>query len=77
MNESKNTQQNEGDHAVCPELRTTDLIPQVDTVSMKAQKAESKSLLNQGAGGQSCPISTLGHLFCPGQGRGQARPKIT
>jgi hypothetical protein len=43
MNECKNTQQNQGNHEVCPELRTTDLIPQCDTVSMKAKKAESKS----------------------------------
>src|SRR5207249_8166524 len=44
MNECKNTQQNQGDHDVCPELRTTDLIPQCDTVSMNTKKAESKGL---------------------------------
>jgi integrase len=39
MNDSKNTQQNQGNPALCPELRTTDLIPPFDTVSMKPKKA--------------------------------------
>jgi integrase len=53
MNECKNTQQNQGDHDVCPELRTTDLIPQCDTVSMKTKKAESESLWTK------APVSNL------------------
>jgi len=43
MNECKNTQQNQGNQDVCPELRTTDLIPQCDTVSMKAGNSKTKS----------------------------------
>ena len=53
MNECKNTQGNQGNHAVCPELRTTDLIPQCDTVSMNAKKAESESLWTK------APVSNL------------------
>jgi integrase len=44
MNECKNTQQNQGNHEVCPELRTTNLIPQCDTVSMNTKKAVSESV---------------------------------
>src|SRR5258708_3712058 len=44
MNACRDTQQNQGNHDVCPELRTTDLIPQVDTLSMNTKKAESESL---------------------------------
>jgi hypothetical protein len=44
MNECKNTQQNQGDHEVCPELRTTNLIPLCDTVSMNTKKAVSESV---------------------------------
>src|SRR5258708_30568664 len=53
MNECKNTQQNQGNHDVCPELRTTHLIPQCDTVSMNTKKAESESLWTK------APVSNL------------------
>ena len=43
MNDSKITQENQGNPALCPELRTTDLIPPFDTVSMKPQKTTEKA----------------------------------
>lgn len=39
MNDSKNTQENQGNPSLCPQLRTTDLIPPLDTVSMKPKNA--------------------------------------
>jgi hypothetical protein len=42
MNDSKISQENQGNPTLCPELRTTDLLPPFDTVSMKPKKAAAK-----------------------------------
>lgn len=44
MNTCSESTENTGVSEVCPELRTTNLIPQCDTVSVKAENSKTKSL---------------------------------